>query len=1186
MTRPLFVAAVASAVVAGSATGVLAAPAGPPTAQVAVSESLTPVLYGGATATGSGAESIRFSARTVGAASWDLLNDVAVPGRTAYQQLPADRLDIGQAFEYQIAHCDSSGCAPSAVKTGFVSPALGAGARPGATRLPFTIGDRVGAQVDVGSGNLMVGVSALALPRRTGGSVDLGLAYNSVTRRSEAQFTGAVGSASSGWRLSTGPDVRLRKEGGYVVYHADNGLTGTFTPRAGYAGQYVPPVGFKMDLSGSATAGWTLVDHNSGEERRFDGAGRLTSIEDRSNNAVTFTYAASGALATVSSDVGPAGARTVNVTSTGTGAGRITELSQTVQLTDPATGYPTTTDSRSVSLSYDSGNRLVGMTDPVGRTTEFAYSAGGNLNRITAPGGAQTSFTYDAYGRVETVTQPTATSATGAKTRFLYGATTTDVADPNSDQSLAIDTAAHTRYRLTDDGRQLVASTRDQAGNERSKTYTPFLDVASATNTSGTTTFGYDDAVNGGESMTGATSATGAGSSYAYGNTAAAAQYQPSEGKDAQGNTSTYSYNETGQRVSTADFSSATASVEYNADGTVDTSTSPSGAVTDYSYNYQGQITGITPPAGSSLAARGYSWDGYGRLATRTSGRGITEIYSYDKLDRVLEVDYSDSTPTVVYTYDSAGRTDTRTDTSGLTSFDYDPLGRLTSRSYGVGGINGSVSYSYDKVGNLATAVNAAGTTTYSYDVRNLVTAMTPPDGRRIEFAHDADGRRTDTWFNVATGRTRWAAHSRTDYDASGRITRTWTSTASPTSGTANDNTRVSDLSYSYAAPASGACATAPPAGQDTSMRWTQTDNRTGRVTTYCYDPANRLVSASTPGGDSWAYDYDGNGNRTQTTKNGTVVQTLTVNTADQVTTTGYTFDASGNTTAAPGVAAAVAYNGAEQMTTRGDASYVYAGSDQTELVRQSGGGVRERSYTYGRTNSNGMPIIESYKDGTTTLSYLYDPQGTPLALLGGNSHYLAMDGLGSPTALINHDGGQTGKYSYDPYGGITATAVNGSGAIGIQIFGYAAGVVDNGSALVHFGMRWYDPSTGRFTQQDSLETLADPSRSNRYEYAAGNPVNFVDPSGLSPECTAQGLGGFVSGGLTGGAIGFLLGGPPGAIVGASVGSTGYSTYVEERCSGESVADSALSAGIAAAGGFLGGLGGNAILRGLGKLGG
>ena len=45
--------------------------------------------------------------------------------------------------------------------------------------------------------------------------------------------------------------------------------------------------------------------------------------------------------------------------------------------------------------------------------------------------------------------------------------------------------------------------------------------------------------------------------------------------------------------------------------------------------------------------------------------------------------------------------------------------------------------------------------------------------------------------------------------------------------------------------------------------------------------------------------------------------------------------------------------------------------------------------------------------------------------------------------------------------------------------------------------MRWYDPVTGRFTQQDSLETLADPTRANRYEYAASNPLNYIDPTGL-----------------------------------------------------------------------------------------
>ncbi|WP_104529212.1 RHS repeat-associated core domain-containing protein [Blastococcus saxobsidens] len=63
--------------------------------------------------------------------------------------------------------------------------------------------------------------------------------------------------------------------------------------------------------------------------------------------------------------------------------------------------------------------------------------------------------------------------------------------------------------------------------------------------------------------------------------------------------------------------------------------------------------------------------------------------------------------------------------------------------------------------------------------------------------------------------------------------------------------------------------------------------------------------------------------------------------------------------------------------------------------------------------------------------------------------------------------------------------------------FSYAGGFDDPRSALVHFGQGWYDPTTGRFTQQDSLETLADPTRANRYEYAAGKPINYIYPTGL-----------------------------------------------------------------------------------------
>jgi hypothetical protein len=47
-------------------------------------------------------------------------------------------------------------------------------------------------------------------------------------------------------------------------------------------------------------------------------------------------------------------------------------------------------------------------------------------------------------------------------------------------------------------------------------------------------------------------------------------------------------------------------------------------------------------------------------------------------------------------------------------------------------------------------------------------------------------------------------------------------------------------------------------------------------------------------------------------------------------------------------------------------------------------------------------------------------------------------------------------------------------------------------------GARYYDPSTGRFTQEDALANPLDPKAWNSYVYVGGDPVNFTDLSGQS----------------------------------------------------------------------------------------
>lgn len=1108
----------------------LATPTTPPNVSVAVSESLQPVLLATATSgTGSGNNDhkMRFFARTIGSTTWNLLNGTQTIGTTGTARLGAG-LTIGQRFEYQVEHCDVSGCLTTAVKTGQVSPELGAGQRPGATGIPFTLGDALSAQVDVGSGNLMVQAAGITLPR-VSSDLNVGAVYNSLPAAglgdssvpgSQSAFFST--SLALGWRLSTGNGeyLRVQPNTGVVIYYGPGGLTGSFFPNGATA--YTPPPGFKMDLvKTTSPAGWSLFDHNSGQTRLFNASGQLTTLRDRNGNDTTFEYDNSGsapALTTITTDQGPTSARSLGVVYSGP---RIAQLNQTAP---GGSGL----SNRSVSFTYTgsgSSLRLTGMTDTLGRSTTFTYTPAGFLGSVTAPGGILTEFGYDAAtGRVTSVTQPTATAGTNAVTRIDYpDAQTMRVAEPNTDQSQGIGSVPRTTYTLTTDGQKLVASASDPTGAVQSRTYTPFLDVASSTDPAGTSSATYNPNVNAGESLTGLTGASGSTASLSYQGTAPATRYQAQTSTDGQNNTTTYSYNGAGNRLSATNASSSVASVAYNSNGTVSTSTSVNGAVTSYGYDADKQLTTITPPTGNSLTARAYTYDAFGRVATYTSGRGITETYTYDAADRLTTTAYSGTGSAggnVTYTYNTPGWQTSRVDPSGTTTYTYDPLGRLASRVHS--GTNITVAYGFDRTGNIATETTTVPgvtgkTTTYTYDPRNLVTRMTLANGLLVDFTYDTAGRRTDTWQGTNAAHTTWDAHSQTAYNGSGQVTRVWTAKAS------NNNDRVSDLTYNYASPgpstntATGGCATAPPANTVTDLRWSMTDNVTGQTTAYCYDTQNRLISAVAPAAGTavavdFRYTYDANGNRTQLTENGTVTEALTHNNADQITTSGYTYDAAGNPTTTPDLGT-VTYNRDEQMTGRSftangqpaGSAYVYAGTNQVELIQVRIASNSGRNYIYGRTDANGLPQIAAFSSNLSTPSasntaYIaHDPNGTPIALTAwtGQTHFYAEDGLGSTIALINQDGAYTADYTYDPNGDVTVTNPSGgSNILAHNPFRYAGGTYDYSSNLILFGQRWYDPATGRFTQQDALETVGDPSRSNRYEYAASNPTNYVDPTG------------------------------------------------------------------------------------------
>ena len=111
--------------------------------------------------------------------------------------------------------------------------------------------------------------------------------------------------------------------------------------------------------------------------------------------------------------------------------------------------------------------------------------------------------------------------------------------------------------------------------------------------------------------------------------------------------------------------------------------------------------------------------------------------------------------------------------------------------------------------------------------------------------------------------------------------------------------------------------------------------------------------------------------------------------------------------------------------------------------------------------------------------------------LAQGRRHMFVKDYRGSVIQTTYEDGQALGIGAdwYQPFGGQDA----GSTARATEP-GYNGH--ESSGGLVYMRNRWYDPNTGRFTQEDPIGLAGGM---NLYGFANGDPVNFSDPFGLWP---------------------------------------------------------------------------------------
>ncbi|WP_244157874.1 RHS repeat-associated core domain-containing protein [Paenibacillus typhae] len=106
--------------------------------------------------------------------------------------------------------------------------------------------------------------------------------------------------------------------------------------------------------------------------------------------------------------------------------------------------------------------------------------------------------------------------------------------------------------------------------------------------------------------------------------------------------------------------------------------------------------------------------------------------------------------------------------------------------------------------------------------------------------------------------------------------------------------------------------------------------------------------------------------------------------------------------------------------------------------------------------------------------------------------YYYLYNGHGDVIQIVDTSGNVVNNYVYDEWGTITSQTEGITNS-----FKYAGESYDSETGLYYLRARYYDPSTGRFINEDTYEGQIDnPLSQNLYTYVHNNPLIYVDPMG------------------------------------------------------------------------------------------
>ncbi|WP_343714742.1 RHS repeat-associated core domain-containing protein [Inquilinus sp.] len=759
-----------------------------------------------------------------------------------------------------------------------------------------------------------------------------------------------------------------------------------------------------------------------------------------------------------------------------------------------------------ISRDYDEAGRTVLAINPSGGRASWEYDALGRLTRSVDPMGGAVSLRYAADGQ-EALRQPgfgnpaEVEEPGGARHLFDY--------DARGNLARYVDPAGRER-RYTRDLRGLTLAITDSVGLVARFGWTGAGDLSwEATERGPRTRFDYD----------------------ALGRMVAA--------QTAAEGITRLRRDDAGRVTEILRPDGGTIALSYDPEGRIIRHRNAAGRETAWTYN------GLPFPVRRVDADGGvftYSYDGELNLVGLTNQKGEAYGLEYDLLGRLIrEVGFDGREQR--YGYDARGHLAWHRD-GGLrtTSYRRDATGRLLEKRFGDGAAH---SFGYDEAGRLSRAVNPDRTIRFvygpagdlleehqddqvlrhRYDGRGRPMATMLPDGREVTIGYDDTGRFDRVGFadrlvaeirrdaaGREIGRQAGALKSVTEYDPQGRLTRqsAW---------------KEGDASK----PVLGRWYRYDPADLVVSIG----DWRRG-VRNYRYDAAERLLQVTgdqpeefvvDPAGNILAsgtgedlpsgsargdrllvhgdrhFEHDACGNRVRETRGarggvevlyeyGPDNQLVSVVESSRLgrRETRFAYDALGRRirkeTRSWGPPAANAPEAGEPQLTEGQTSFLWTGN---RLLAEAEAAPGE------------MP-----SDPCATV-YLFEP-GTfrPLAQVRrsaadetGVVYHYHCDRLGTPQELTGDDGTVVWQADLKAWGAVAAVAV---GAVPNPLR-FQGQYHDVETGLHYNRFRYYAPSEGRFLQQDPVG-LRGGANISAY---APNPINWVDPLGLTAECGLTG---------------------------------------------------------------------------------